>query len=247
MNKLKKVKSHSLKVLKMLTCALILFSGNVKAQIYVGITGDLGNRVHYSPETSFFKRPLAPSASLILVVKEHFRNDFFLEYDFALSALGYIVKPAEVDTITVNPGMYFPDRNYNNLYVNVSLSFGKHFYIGQRKVSLTLGGGLAYFLDTFGDGVISTWYTWDGSSFQKVFEYETHIDQPKLKGFAQISTHIDLSKSLVLGLRFIYQFNPAITGTYSFFQMSDPPNGNLKVAQRSINVVFLYKLWAKHH
>jgi hypothetical protein len=225
---------------------LLTITSNVGAQMYIGITCDLGNRVKIYPNPdALLKRPMTLSGSLIFYKREEIRNDWHLQYGAALGVLGYKIKAREIDTLSNDPDFYDPYSSYYTLYISGHFAFGKQFIIRTKNISVFLGGGITHYFDFLDIQANSSSSVWDGNSFEKVFEYEMSLANEKLKGFAEVSIQTKLNRRILMGLQYRYHFKPAVSGTYNFYHTEIPSNGTLSVTQRAISILFLIRIGKK--
>ena len=169
--------------------ALCITACSVEAQMYLGVTGDFGNKVAFNPQPSdeIITSPAAPSFSFTLLKQERIRNDWCLQYGFATGILGYIVKTKDgVDTVSTvsGPVSYTIDWNYFTPYASVHLTLGKSVLIGKKKITFFLGGGATLYANsassTRGSVVVP-----GGSA--DLYYYSLESKQKNFKGFVETS------------------------------------------------------------
>lgn len=227
--------------------SFLLISGDIFAQMYIGITGDFGNQVSMYPNLSanLLKSPITPSGSLTLINKEEIRNEWYLQYSGGIGTLGFGIKVLDqLDTISVSNGehSYSADRNYNTIYVNTSLLFGKQFAFNKRYVAIFVGGGITYYWDS---ELRSRYFICNATTCDLVFEYEMSRKDNKVKGFMEISVQRNLNSWMLIGLHYRHHFSPALKGTYNFYHMNDSPNGAFSLTQRALSILFLINIVKK--
>lgn len=237
-NNLNKHKSNHVFLLFITLNIFLLTCPNVRAQTYLGVSLDAGNQVtvHPNPD-ALLKRPIAFSGSIMLYRKEEIRNDWYLQYGATAGSLGFKIKAREIDTLRNDPDFYDPYASYSTLFVSGHFTIGKRFIINSKNISLYLGLGAThyfYFLDIPSKG-----------SWAEVFEYEMMLTNNKLKGFAELSVQTDLNPRISIGVLLRYHFKPALTGTYNFYNTTEPLNGTLALTQRALSVLFLVKIEKK--
>lgn len=216
---------------------------NAYAQFYVGFTGDLGNRVNVSPNPNeWIKCPVTFSGSVTFYKKEDIVNDWCLQYGVAVGVMGYRIKASEADTLANDPHFYDIYSSYSTLYTTGHFSVGKQFTFHQQNVAVFLGGGATYYFDFTEIQSGSSSGVWTGSSFETVFDYEMHLNQNKVKAFAEISLQTQLSARIHVGLQYRHHFKPAATGSYNFYHTREPASGSLSLTQRAISLLFLIRL-----
>ncbi|MTI20230.1 hypothetical protein E1176_04285 [Fulvivirga sp. RKSG066] len=208
-------------------------------QIYLGFTGDIGNRVEYSPRAEpFLKRPAAPSGSLSFFVQENINDTWSLQYGGSAGTLGYWLKLQEFDTLSTrrDPDFYSSYPNYNTIYTSAHLVFGRSisFKSSFPDLAIYLGGGFTYY---FRSEVGSSAMV--GS--ERIFDYEISRLDEAVKGFMEISTQIHPVHWIMLGLRYRHHFQPALKGTYNLYHVENPPSGEVLVTQRTLSLLCFIK------
>lgn len=232
----------------MLTRAIIIFlfslmTCNADAQLYVGITGDLGNRVKVEHNiNAWIHHPTTFSGSITFYKKEHILNDWCLQYGVAVGVMGYRIKASEADTFANDPHFYDIYSSYSTLYTSGHFSVGKQFTLHQHKVAVFLGGGATYYFDFIEIQSGSSSGVWTGSSFETVFDYKMHLTPNKVKAFVEISLQTQLNARISVGMQYRYHFKPAATGTYNFYHTRESASGSLSLTQRALSLLFLIRL-----
>jgi hypothetical protein len=226
-----------------LLCYFLLMQGNIFAQLYLGVTNDFGNRVSMQPDPGvLLKSPNTPSASLKLVIKEKIGGNWYLQYGAAIGSLGYRLKILDqLDSASLRSGerSYFTQADFNTIYLNASLLVGKQISIKKKHVGLYLGGGITHYWE------YSLQYTaraCDANTCDLTFKYDLRNADRSGKGFIEFSAQTDINKWLILGLRYKYHFNPALTGRYHFYHLSNPSSGTLSITQKELSLLFLVRI-----
>ncbi len=221
--------------------ALSFIACNADAQFYVGITGDIGNRVKSSPSppSAFFKHPAAISGSVMLIGNIPLQHSWQLQFGGAAGVMGYIVKAAPYDSIPkplINHS-YATFRNYNTFYFDGWASFGRKFKVYKtRYAQVSVGGGLTYYNNTYNAGWIQKPFTWEN-----LFKYEMDGEDWICRGFVDLSCQTNLNRWLVLGLRYRHHFSRVVEGNYSYQQANS--SGQLSVTQRAFGVFLMAKIF----
>jgi hypothetical protein len=223
-----------------ISLTLCFVACNATAQWYVGITGDLGSRVRSTPAPPYglLKNPATISTSIMLLKTIHVQSSWRLQFGVAAGTMGYIVKSAPYDTVprAYANTRYHPIRNYNTFYFNGLAAFGKHLQLNSvRYLEVFLGGGITYYIGPNNQGGVKKY-----PSQEYLFEYEMHRKNEKVKGFVDVFVQTNLTRRLVLGLRYRHHFTPALEGTYNYPHAK--ASGQLSVTQRAVSVVFLARI-----
>lgn len=222
---------------------LLLITCNVVAQLYIGITGDLGNRINAIPNSNtWIHRPVTFSGSVTVNKNEEIVNGWCLRYGVSLGVMGYRIKASEADTFASDPHFYDIYSSYSILYTTGHFSIGKQFQLHRQKFFIFFGGGATHYFDFSNIQSGSNSGVWTGNSFETVFDYEMQLTSNTAKLFAEISGQIPLGNRINLGLQYRHHFKPATTGFYNFYHTRKPASGSLSVTQRAFSVVFLIRL-----
>ena len=224
----------------------LFFMSYARAQVFIGISGDFGNRASYSPFPSALRNPVSPSGSLNFLVQENIHDALYLQYGAGVGVLGYTIYAAEVDTFLNSPdfwGDHYP--NYETTYVNGHLAIGWRFPIGKKHFILFAGGGVTRYLNTFYTS-LSQGSTVVGPNLNEpVFELKYAPSDEKIKGFAEVSLQTMLIRRLLVGLQYRHHYAPAARATYQFYHTPTPLAGNVTVTQRALSILFLVRLGKK--
>lgn len=176
---------------------------NAYAQMYVGITGDFGNRVIASPKPNnkLLKSPVAASASFVFLNQNQLRKDWILQYGADLGVLGYIVKyQTDFDTLhTYTDGrVYFSEFHYYIFHINARLAAGKQVSIAGRKVRILIGAGATYQWHGFlqASSTFSVCEDASCSTEIKVFQYDLWRKDNALQFFTDASLQTSIAKTV---------------------------------------------------
>lgn len=215
----------------------IFITYRADAQFYVGIAGNLGNRITNSPTNpdGLLKRPMAPSASLIVLKQNRITNEWCWAYGISFGSLVCYVKALSYDSVSgiqASPPMSFP--SYGTFYLSGNVKVGRHFQLDHRKVTVFLGGGLTVYRNWPEEGKFGK------SPDVILFEYDMNRKDNKPKGFAEATIQTNITDRFVIGVRYLHHFNAALQGNYKFNQAKS--SGQLSVSQRSIGIVFLVRV-----
>jgi hypothetical protein len=162
--------------------------------------------------------------------------------------MGTWLKVSEAaDTLNKNSSTYDPYYNYVAMFVNSNVDVGKKFVIGHFPIYVFIGGGATrYFQNevlssaTTGNEMYTT--TGSGNTSEKVFDYNLNLTKNKIKAFGELSIQTEIFRRIMIGIRYQYHFNPALTGTYNFYHSKNASNGTLSVPQRGISLVVMARL-----
>jgi hypothetical protein len=226
-----------LRVFPFLTLLLII--GNADAQTYIGITGDFGNQVSPKPSSDLMKSPRTPSVSVKFLIQKQIQDHWQFQYGAAAGVLGYNFKILLYDTLpgTNNNSSYVSFPSFTTFYLSGNFGIGRHFRFNRRYMFVNLGGGLTFYtgLDEVGKA---------GSSPSVIlFEYEMSRKDNKPKAFMEVSVQTNISSRILMGLRYLHHFNPALEGSYKFNHARS--SGQLTLTQRALSILFLIKLGKK--
>jgi len=223
---------------------LLIFIGSLlipciaDAQLFVGLTGDFGNRVHTTPDPpgDLFRKPITPSPGFIVLVETRVHNNWYLQYGAGTGILGYNIKILPYDTL---PGYHnnthesFP--SYTTFYFNGVIGVGKRFPLKNgRFLELNFGGGLTYYTNYKEEGGLGK------SRSVSLFEYEMSRKNGSPKGFLEGSIQTNLTNRIRMGLHYRYHINPALTGSYNFDQARS--SGQLSLTHRTLGILFLVRI-----
>src|SRR5690349_5696136 len=119
-------------------CALTFCLGMnaARAQVYLGVSANVGNRLSYSSPDNF-KRSVALSGSAVFAVLKALPHDWAIQYGASLGVLGYSMK---VQLPNTPPSDVYPFPEYSTLYGSAELLGGKQFRVGKKKILMGLGG-----------------------------------------------------------------------------------------------------------
>jgi hypothetical protein len=222
-----------LRVIAFLTLLLII--GNADAQTYIGITGDFGNRVSPEPSSDLMQCPWTPSFSGKFLTQRQIQDHWQFQYGAFVGVLGYSFKALLYDTLpNTNNTSYVSFPSFTTFYFSGNLGIGRQFQLNRRYVSINLGGGLTFYtgLDEAGKA---------GSSPSVIlFEYEMSRKDNKPKAFMEVSVQTSISSRILVGLRYLHHFNPALEGSYKFNHAKS--SGALTLTQRALSVLFLIRV-----
>lgn len=215
--------------------SLLLTISNANAQVYIGITGDLGNQVNPDPSSDLIKSPLTPSFSIKLLSEKEMQNNWWFYYGGVFGVLGYSFKALLYDTLpnTVNSS-YISFPSFNTFYFSGNFGIGKYFQLNRRFWAVNLGGGLTFYtgLEEMGKA---------GSSPNVIlFEYEMSRIDNKPKVFVEASIQTSITNRILIGFRYLHHFNPALEGSYNFSHAKS--NGQLTLTQRALSILFLVRV-----
>lgn len=222
---------------------IVLSSWGANAQLYIGFSSDLGNSLIITPNpNSLLKSPLAPYGSLIFIKQEEINERWCLQYGGSIGILGYNLYARQIDTLNDDPSFYDRYPIYNTPFVNGHLSFGRIFEIKGKRVLVMAGGGASYFLDTFGVGSKGGTSTWNGTNFERIFEYDIGLINRRAKGFAEASLQMNLNKWCLIGVKFRSHFSTSLSGNYKFYHTTQDYSGRLAMTPRTFSLLFLVKI-----
>ncbi|MEO7990503.1 MAG: hypothetical protein ABI663_13240 [Chryseolinea sp.] len=225
--------------------AFCLTTSITTAQVYVGVTGDFGNQVSLSPQPSksLIKSPITPSFSIALWKQEQIRNDWYMQYGLAVGLLGYRMKIRDnTDTLYLptNDVTYSTFWDYITPYLSGQLVFGRSVLIGERNVFFFLGGGATIYGNS--ESSVSSSVSTPSGGWADDYDYVLYGKEKNLKAFIETSIQTKINNRITMALLYQYHFKSALTGTYNFYNMKDPPSGTLSIAQRAISIVFMVRL-----
>src|SRR5260221_1367279 len=222
----------------LISIGLLLIPCNGDAQLFVGLTGDFGSRVHTTPNPpgDLFKKPIAPSPGVIVLVETRVHNNWYLQYGTGAGILGYNIQILPYDTLQ---GYHYythsPFPSYTTFYFSGLLGVGKRFRLKNgRFVGLNFGGGLTYYTNSKEEGGLGK------SRSVSLFEYEMSRKNGSPKGFLEGSIQTNLTNRIRMGLRYRYHINPALTGSYNFDQARS--SGQLSLTHRTLGILFLVRI-----
>lgn len=231
--------------IRLITILFVFISINSLAQVYIGISCDIGNPVRYEPNIgdTYFKRGLTVSGSLIIFKQEEMRKNWFLRYGLIGGVLGHSVKVELKDTLS-EPMNTTPDvfLDYSNLYASLQFGVGKHFYLEERKFSFVLSGGVTRYFNLFSEGVSgSVGIIDDNNVVSNTFYYEMLPDN-KFSSFVEATIQVELSRRIEIGLSYKNHFKAALNGSYEFYHTEQTSNGKLFLTQKAFSVLVLVKM-----
>ncbi len=229
---------------RLFICLLIrLTAWEANAQLYIGFSGEIGNSLSINPNPStLLKGPIMPSGSLIIAKHEEINEGWSLQYGISAGILGYTLHARQIDTLNNDPSFYDRYPNYTTLSLSGHLSIGKTFRIDNKKASVMVGGGATRFLDLLESPTIGGTSTWNGSTFERVFEYNIGLNEHKVKGFIQVSFLLFPKERFILGLYTRKYFSNVMTGKYQFYHTRNEYSGNLTLTPASIGLIFMIKI-----
>lgn len=213
----------------------------VFSQSYLGLSLNVGDRLTYIPSDKGFGRPVSFSGRIFYLKREQLKNDWVFDTQVTVGLLGYNMQVKGLDTLSdgwdINSSAFF----YETFYGQASLSFGKSFELFNQTFTGGLGGGISYYIHSnapsqYGIGI---------AGIYDVFESSTSSDSGALAGYAQCDLQMELGFNFMLGLSYIYSFNPALHGTFEFFYTPVPVSGEFKLYQRELRISVFYLLMKK--
>ena len=218
--------------------ALLFVTCNAYAQLFVGLTGDFGNRVHTipAPPGDLFKKPIALSPGVRFLLESRKHNNWLLQYGAGAGILGYNFKVLPYDTLQ---GYHYythtPFPSYTTFYFSGLIGVGRHFPLDNgRFIELNLGGGLTYYTNYKEEGGVGI------PPSLSIFEYEMSRKNGSPKGFMEAGIQTNLTNRILMGLHYRYHINPALTGSYSFDQAQS--RGQLSLTQRTLGIFLLARI-----
>jgi len=224
------------------TIVLIFFliAQRIDAQTYVGISGNLGNSLSYSPQSEGLKSPPSISGRVLLTKQESISENWVLQYGFGLGILGYKLKVYEMDTISAGGPTVYPE--YSTFQGNFNLLAGRLINLKSKDLLIGLGGGVSYFYTfpsswDYSPGIIFP----DGSIFY-VFSAEFNTPASKFLPYIKITTQLKLNFRFSIGLEYTHHFNSMLEGTYEFYHTSTPLSGNISLNPKEISLTLLMKI-----
>ncbi len=225
-------------------CLWIIMSlWEANAQLYVGFSGELGNSLDVNPNPGMLlKSPIILSGSLIVVKHEEINDRWSLQYGISAGVLGYTLHARQIDTLNNDPSFYDRYLNYTTLTINGQLSIGKNFIISSKKAALMGGGGVTTFLDLTESPTVGGTSTWNGSNFERVFEYKMGLSESKANGFVQLLFLVLPTDRFMVGLYARKHFSKALTGTYQFYHTRNEYSGNIALTPASIGMFFMVRI-----
>lgn len=226
------------------TFAVYLITANAFGQMYIGITGDYGNQVNINPNAEAnLKSKRSLSTSITFIKQNELRKNWLLQYGTAVGVLGYQINAQSNDTLSTryHSSTAFPD--YNTLYLNAHIAFGRQFNVKDKVLSLLVGGGATRYLSIYESGASGGIRS--SRSLETVFEYNMYGATDNLKGFMEIQLQAKLNRWLLLGLRYRHHFEPVLKGDYNFYHMKNRPSGTLSLTQRALSILFLVRIGGK--
>lgn len=217
----------------------LIFCGTsitVFSQSYLGLSLDIGDRLTYTPSDEGFERPVSYSGSLFYLKREQLKNHWVIDTQLTIGVLGYKMLVNGLDTISSND-LNISTSFYQTFYGQASLTIGKSFKLFNQTFIGGLGGGIAYYVN-----VNAPYHYTIGVGYYDVYKSSTSSDSGALAGFAQGSLQMELGFRFMVGLSYIFSFNPALHGTFEFFYTPEPASGQFKLYQRELRVSVFYLL-----
>ena len=209
----------------------------VFSQSYLGLSLNIGDRLTYAPSDKGFERPASFSGSIFYLKREQLKNDWVFDTQLTLGILGYNMFVKGLDTLYGGGESNIPEYFYETFYGQASLSFGKSFKLFNQTFKGGLGGGITYYIHTNAPsqyGILIGVYD--------AYESSTSSDSGALAGYAQGMLQMELGFNFMVGLSYVYSFNPALNGTFEFFYTPEPVSGEFKLYQRELRISVFYLL-----
>ena len=224
---------NSLKSVLVASTFLVYFQAS--AQLHIGLSANIGNKLSYTPDSPNLKTPAAISGSLVLALEQKFKNDWFLQYGVDIGVLGYIIKYQYLDTTSAK---YDPDifGNYSSVYGNLGISGGKEIRVGSKKLMLGLGGGLSFYFPNW-VSVTSVGYSGD-ESFISVIDGPISTAQP----FVRVIAQLKLNPKVTVGLGYTHHFKSILEGEYEINETETPSSGTIALYPKELNLAFMYRI-----
>ncbi|MCB0504259.1 MAG: hypothetical protein KDC58_02040 [Cyclobacteriaceae bacterium] len=211
------------------------------AQKYLGLSANFGNRLSFSPTSEGLKRPVAVSGNLFFLSQENFGNNWVAQTSVRLGVLGYQLRIVPYDTLSnINDAVSFFD--YSTLYGGVDVQVGKQIPIKEKVLTIAGGVGGTYYYSAFGSSSIGVSAVLNNGSSVDLFKAEIDGEYKGLVGFATLSTTLQLTQSLVLGLGYSYHFNPIPIGNYEFYHTQTPSSGDISLNQNELSATIMFKV-----
>lgn len=224
---------------------MMLITSIVNAQMYFGVTCDVGNRIDHQTDASstYFKRPITLSGSLTIQMQEEIHKNWFLRYGITAGVLGYNVKVFMPDTISNSTSLEpYPFLDYTNIFTSLQFDLGRFFDLYERKFSWLIGGGISRYFNMFPDGVIgSVSVVNNNNSLSRIFYYEMYPAN-KFSAFAEMTVQLELNQRFSTGLSYRYHFKSALKGSFEFDHVEKPSIGTLSVTHRTFSILLLVRM-----
>ena len=206
------------------------------SQSYLGLSLNIGDRLTYTPSDKGFGRPVSFSGSLFYLKREQLKNDWFFDTQLTIGVLGYKMLVNGLDTISSND-LNISTSFYQTFYGQASLTIGKSFKLFNQTFIGGLGGGIAYYVN-----VNAPYHYNIGVGYYDVYKSSTSSDSGALAGYAQGMLQMELGFNFMVGLSYVYAFNPALHGAFEFLNTEEPETGEFKLYQRELRVSVFYLL-----
>ena len=221
-------------------CLSIFMSEQTHAQLYIGISANIGNRLNFDPESSGLLNPMTISGNLSIIRHDELKHDWVLQSGLDLGVLGYNLKINGIDTL--GPSAISSFRDYSTFYTSLTVSIGKEFQFYKKRMSAVVGGGATLYYHFYNYVSTTIGFIEDNNLDNTVFFAVLESDQYNVAGFLKIAIQLEVSKSIILGLGYSHHFEPVKTGYYEFYHTPEPSSGKISLSQREINLFMLYNI-----
>lgn len=219
---------------------LCLWMNEASAQVYLGVSANVGNRLSYSSPDNF-KRSVAISGSMVVAVIKELPHDWAIQYGASLGVLGYSMK-VQLNNSAQFSGVY-PFPEYSTLYGSAEILGGKQLRVDKKRMMIGLGGGITYYYSS----IPLTSYSIsgvDGKGTETTMFYAEITAHNKTVPFGKIALQLPLNRFLTLGLQYSYHFSSVLSGWYAFDNGASPA-GELSLHQSELNVLCLLRISRK--
>lgn len=193
-----------------LLVVISLFSQRTHAQLYLGVVGDFGNKVHIH-ENDRIQNPISGSLGVNIFLDTKIKNNFYMKY--GLSS-GFVNAKVVIPEFGAFESIYIADL----FHISGNLAFGKRFTLGEHGfIDFFAGGGVSFFGGEDYGGKIGPTTTSD-----IVFQYETYRTDSRPRGFGELLVQTKVNRVMLVGLRYQQHFKEVLGGTYILYGGNQP-------------------------
>lgn len=212
----------------------------VKAQTYMGISANIGNKLSYSPPSKGLERPVAISGSLLFTFQKELQNNWIIQYGIDLGVLGYNLKIKGIDSLLTGDNFVFLE--YGTFCGRGNILGGKEFIVKNKKLMIGLGGGATFYYTPYSVTAYGISIGYPDYTTKRTFRAVFDGPETKTLPFAKIVVQLKMNSRYALGIGYLHHFKPVLEGTYEFYHTESTSAGKLSLYHQEINLMFFLNI-----
>lgn len=219
---------------RLLTLAfLLLLCGHLHAQLYVGMTGDFGNKMSIGTDGSVQGR-VSGSLGMSVFLDMQLAKNLYLKTGLSSGFINSKVVVPTLENFSVVPvtGFY---------HISANLDVGHRFPLANEKfIDAYLGGGFSFIGGEDAGGRLGP-----SSTSDYVFTSLVSTTNNNPNGFVELLVQGKINRIMLIGLRYQHHFKEAVSGVYTLVdnsQQNPSTAGTLSLTPGALSLLVSFRI-----